>query len=163
MTEPNENIQRLAAILTLLVSLAASLLLAGHWNHLRLEALATQQKLDLLERRTTLATLDSVSLPPNRTLSICNDTAAEIAVSALTAIYWDSSGRLRTFNSAKNQWHTWRIAARTTQPLKLTQQNSSVWDGSAVFYAMDLVQPGRNLLLSGTSDDLRMGCIRIGD
>jgi|SRR5580658_1303855 hypothetical protein len=160
MMESAGSAQKVAAILILLVSLAASVVLAVRWHSLSSEVQAASERLAESRDRAAVATLDSASLPPNRILSVCNNSPEEITVSAVTAFYWDGHGQLKNFNSAKNQWHTWRIGAGTTQALSLTQQNAAtVWDGSVIYYAMELNRQGKDMLLSGTSDDLRNGCI----
>jgi hypothetical protein len=159
MKESTIGGQKVAAILLMLLSLAVCVLLAVHWTGLEKELQDEREKLAQSNSRSALATLDSVALPPNRTLSVCNNSPGEITISALVAFYWDANGKLRNFNSARNQWHTWPIRAGEREQLSLTQHDSTVWDGSAFFYAIDMNRQGKDLLLSGTSDDLKNGCI----
>lgn len=157
------NSQKIAAILMLLASLAASAVLAVRWRNLHAELQTANEKQAVSTNRAALATFDNVSLPTNRRLTVCNNSLEEATVSAVTAFYWDANGKLKNFNSAKNQWHTWRISAGATQPLSLIEANGAGWDGSVVFYAMDIHRQGKDSLLSGTSEDLKSGCIRAAE
>ena len=161
MTKTQSGAGKVAAVLLTIVSLAASGLLAVRCYRLRDEVNAENQIFVQTRERMALATLDSFSLPPNRSMAVCNKSAKDITISALTTIYVNSQGKLRNFNSAKDQWHTWLIPAGSKQFLDMRKQGISIWDGSVVFYAMDIGREPQSLLVSGTSDNLKSGCISL--
>lgn len=153
--------QKFGSIVVLLVSLAAFAGLGARWFQLHNEQEEAQSELTRLQNQTALATLDSVVLPPNRALSLCNDSAQDLTVSAVAAVYWDKQGKLANFSSAAEQWHTWRLPAKQPAKLDLTG-GAAPWDGSVIFYAADIDGLGKGVLISGTSDDLKNGCVHVG-
>jgi len=153
------SIQKTVAIAVIIISLAASATLAVRTDTLQADVQKATVTLAESKHKAALAIIDSGSLPPNRGLTICNSWPETATISALTASYWDRQGKLRTFNSAKHEWHTWEVPAGATKSIALAELNGSGWDGSVVFYAMDLSNHGKGTLLSGTSDDLKSGCI----
>jgi hypothetical protein len=155
------TIHKIAASIVIVVTLGACVVLAIHGQSLRAEVQATTDTVAESQHRAALALIDSGSLPSNRPLSICNNSTEEITVSSVTAVYWDAQGALKNFNSAKHQWHMWRVSAGATEPLNLLESDGTGWDGSVVFYAMDLHRQSKDMLLSGTSDDLKDGCIAV--
>lgn len=153
--------QKFGAIVALCLSLAASAALGARWFQLHNEQAEAQSELTKLQNQAALSTLDSVALPPNRALSLCNDSAQDLTVSDVAAVYWDKQGKLANFSSAAEQWHTWRIRAKQPAKLDLTS-GAAPWDGSVVFYAADIDGLGKGMLVSGTSDDLKNGCVHVG-
>jgi streptogramin lyase len=139
--------------------MAASLLLAARAYSLWSDADKANHSLALTRNRSAMATLDSFSLPANQKVEVCNQGDKEITISAVTAFYSDARGKLRNFNSALSQWHAWKIPAASRQVLSLADNGSSVWDGSAVFYSLEIELNGKHEVLTGTSEDLRNGCI----
>ncbi len=160
MMQTGSNSQKVVAVTMLLVCLAVSILLGVRCYGLYTGTGDLQKMLAQAKDRAAMETLNSISLPPNRKLTVCNNSPADITISAVAAVYWDVQGKLKNFNSAKEQWHTWRLSSGSTQQLNLTQQDGTAWDGSIVFYAMDVNRQGKDLLVSGTSDDLKGGCIQ---
>jgi hypothetical protein len=165
MIQTQSGIGKAGGILFAILSLVASGLLAVRYYRLRAEVIAQHDMLAWSRNRAALATLDSFSLPPNRKMAVCNHSGEVSAITALTAFYTDSHGKLQIFNSGSNQWHTWAISAGSNQKLNLAKDGATIWDGSVVFYAMDIGhsggQQGKTQLLSGTSDDLVSGCISL--
>jgi hypothetical protein len=148
-------------ILLAALSLAASGMLALHFYRLQSDTGTTTEVIEKLKNHEALATLDNFSLPANRIMTVCNNSGGDVTVSTLTAFYIDSHGTLNDFSSASNQWHTWRIPAGSKQRLDLHDAAHTVWDGSTVFYAMDASRDRKTQLLSGTSEDLKNGCLAI--
>ena len=161
MMETRSSERKIAAISLVILSLTACGLLMAQCYRLRGEAGSAKEALAQSRNRAALTTLDSFSLPLNRKMAVCNETGTGVTISALTAFYIDDDGSLRNYNSASNKWHTWRIAAGSHQMLDDTGQGGTAWNGSALFYAMDLGGPGESALLSGTSEDLSRGCIAL--
>jgi hypothetical protein len=161
MIPGRSNGGKLVPALLAVVSLAASGILALQFFRLHAAADTATESVEKLKNHEALATLDSFSLPANRVMTVCNNSGRDAAISALTAFYVDSHGTLRSFSSASNQWHTWRLVAASKQKLDLRDAGRTVWDGSAVFYAMDVDREGKSQLLAGTSEDLRNSCLDI--
>lgn len=159
MNNSGHTAGRPIAIILVFLSLIASALLAMRCYRLRTEFNAESETLARTRNSAAMVTLESFSLPPNRKMEVCNNSGEAITISALTASYTDPRGRPLNFNSASNQWHAWSIPAGSRQKLDLTEHGAAVWDGSVIFYAMYIARQGKELMLSGTSDDLRNGCI----
>jgi hypothetical protein len=161
MNGVQSGVTKAVAVGLAVISLAVSAMLALHCFRLSSEVKAVTGIVAQSRNRTALATLDGFSLPANRKLQVCNDSGADITISALTAFYTDSHGKLRNFNSATNQWHEWHIPGKSRQQLDLAQNGGTAWDGSVVFYAMDFSRKGKSFMLTGTSDDLSSGCVSL--
>jgi hypothetical protein len=112
--------------------------------------------------RTATSTLNRLSLPPARALAVCNDSSAELKVAVVTAVYLDPHGSLASQNSASEDWRSWTIPAGSKERFAdagLAQTTG--WDGTAVFYAIDVASGDTQRMFSGTSGDLADGCIHI--
>lgn len=147
------------AVALLVISAAVCAFLGVRLVSLHGREAQAQRRLSEVRGRAALSTLDSMTLPVNRPMAVCNDADRPLTVTAVAATYWDGEGKLQNFSSAAAQWHTWQVGGRESQKLALSGEPDSSWDGSAVFYAMDVSRDGRSALLAGTSDDLRDGCI----
>jgi hypothetical protein len=150
----------LPALLSAL-SLAASGVLALHFYRLQSDAGAATALVEKVKNHEALATLENFSLPANRIMTVCNNSGRDVTISTLTALYIDPRGQLRNFSSASNQWHTWRVPAGSKQKLDLHDAAQTVWDGSAIFYAMDVSREGKSQLAAGTSEDFTNGCLAV--
>lgn len=146
-----------------LIALALTVIAALAVRCAQLQSYVSTESASLaqLQKRDALAAFDRFTLPPNRKLSVCNESAKEVTISALTAVYIDAHGNPATFNSASDQWRVWKIPAGSTRSLSLASSGSPAWDGSAVFFAMDIGSGNADQLVAGTSADLRSGCLRL--
>ncbi len=150
-----------SAIVLAILALTASGFLIARYVVLRDEVLHESGLLELKKSRAATAALNAFALPANRKLAVCNTSEVEASITAVVAFYTDREGVLRNFNSAANQWPAWAVAANATRKIDFASGGSKVWDGSVIFYAMDVTVQGENRLLSGTSDDLKTGCIAL--
>lgn len=150
---------RAVPIVLIVFSLLAIALLAARDARLQAGLRAENEALAEARNREANAVFDRLDLPPNRRLTVCNASKNDLTISALTAIYIDAGGRSAIFNSASHQWRTWRIPSNAGE--RELAAPESGWDGSAVFFAMDVESDGKRRLISGTSDDLAGGCIRL--
>jgi hypothetical protein len=151
---------RLAPAALLVATCAVCGVLGFRWQSLHAAERDAVAQLQSARSRETLATLDAGSLPPNRSLRLCNDSRETATVTGLGAVYWAPDGSLATFNSGQANWHEWTVAPGKEESLALDGQDGSAWSGPAVFYAMDLEAGSHHTLVAGTSDDLRGGCVR---
>jgi hypothetical protein len=161
MFESKRNDGKAGAIVLIVFSLVALAVLGTRQVQLQDELRDENATLVQSRNRAAAAAFDRLALPPNRKLTVCNQSGKDLTISALTAVYIDKEGRPSTFNSAINQWHAWRIQAGSTEMLGLDDEPGAGWDGSALFYAIEVSGEHGTELLSGTSDDLKGGCIRL--
>ena len=140
---------------------AAIALMSTRYVQLRSELVATNHSLVETRSRVSSAVSNRLALPPNRRLTVCNGGDVDATISAVTANYIDGKGKPATYNSAGDDGRTWTIAARSRLTLDAMEASGTPWDGSVIFYAMDVVSAGKSQLLAGTSEDLKDGCIRL--
>jgi hypothetical protein len=160
-SEAGARVGTASAIVLAILALAASGFLVARYVVLREELRRASAALELKKSRAATAALDAFALPANRKLAVCNTSGAEATITAVAAFYTDREGVLRNFNSAASQWPTWTVAANATRKIDFSPRGVQVWDGSVLFYAMDVTVQGQSRLLSGTSDDLKTGCIAL--
>ncbi|HKF47728.1 MAG TPA: hypothetical protein VKB38_10255 [Terracidiphilus sp.] len=115
-------------------------------------------RLEQERNAAAVTTLNSIALPANAPLSLCNQTRDHAQVTALAGIYSVPNGDFNIFNSARDQWRTWDVPAGARVPLDLRE---SGWNGQALFYAIDVNAGGKRQLLTGTSRDLHGGCVNL--
>ena len=151
---------KVIAMAVLALALASSIWLGIRWMKLRGEAAAAAAQLDQARNASAEATLNSMALPANGKLSVCNDAHDRMQITALAGVYTDAHGALRVFNSAKETWRTWEIAPGAESHLTM-QQDGAGWDGQALFYAMDVAGAGGEQMLAGTTKNLISGCIAL--
>jgi hypothetical protein len=149
-----------ALALASLAVLALVVLGARQWQ-LRVELRTASGELAQAKQRAAEGTYNRLALPPNRKLTVCNVSGSDMTIASVGAVYMDSVGRPVTFNSASSQWRTWKIPAGATRSLDAAEAGGAGWDGSTVFYAMEIDGQGGSRLVSGTSGDLKSGCIRL--
>lgn len=153
----------ISALVLAVLALAASGCLAVRFVALRAELMRETRALEQTKSLAAKAALDTFALPANRKLAVCNASGADATITAVAAFYTDREGVLRNFNSAANQWPVWTLAANSTRKIDFSSGGTEAWDGSVLFYAIDVTVEGGNRLLSGTSDDLKSGCIALSN
>ena len=159
MTIRTQSGGRTAALTLAALAALTCAVLAVRCLRLQADLGAERRRLDDAKNQTVQATFDRLALPPNQKIAVCNRSGSDITVSALTAVYIDAEGKPETFNSASDRWRTWTVPAGATR--NLDAAGDAGWDGSAVFYAMDTTGGGQERLLTGTSADLKNGCIEL--
>jgi hypothetical protein len=143
----------------LLISALALLAIGSRWMNLRDRLTHAEQDAAAAQDLSTRSLLRGFSLPVNKPLHLCNQTGTEVKVVALSAAYWTTDGKVGEFNSAEHDWHQWQLERGQTE----TMQLENAWDGSAIFYAVEVQKGnGSRTLLTGTPDnsDAR-GCVTI--
>jgi hypothetical protein len=158
-SEPNGA--RAGAIVLNVIGVVAIALMAARCMQLHGELAAAAQSLAETRSQTALAVSNRFALPPNRQLAVCNGGDTDATISAVTANFIDDKGKPATYNSASGEGHTWKIAARSRITLEDAEAGAPVWNGSAIFFALDVVSAGKSRLLAGTSEDLKSGCIQL--
>jgi hypothetical protein len=143
------------------LGVAAVTFMAARYVQLHGELTAVDHSLAETRSHAASAISNRLALPPNRRLAVCNGGDGDAIISALTANYIDGKGTPVTYNSASGEGHTWKIAAGSRLTLDAVDAGVPVWDGMAIFYAMDVVSAGKSRLLTGTSEDLKNGCIQL--
>jgi hypothetical protein len=143
------------------VATLAALTTGSRWWGLRNDLAAAQRASERSRNQATQSILGGFSLPVNRPLRICNQAGAELKIPALAVSYWGRDGRLKQFNSAEQDWHTWTLARGEDKTIRF--DGADPWDGSTIFYAVEVERAGGGRsLIAGTSDDLKANaCIDI--
>jgi len=143
---------------SLLAVLAVAAMLVSGWRFVSLNAKLSEarQAQSEAESLTSRAIVDRLSLPANRPLQICNH-GGEGKVTALAAFYWTQDGTIEQFNSAKEGWFTWLLPAGKTVPMQWTDGSQRLWDGAAIFYAVEVQRGTQTQLIAGTSANLDGG------
>lgn len=111
--------------------------------------------------RAATSALNRLSLPPARPLAVCNDSSLAITIPVLTAVYSGPRGAFVTYNSASDNWRSWNISAGSVEKFAHPGAAAGGWDGSAIFFAVDVVVGDTQRMLAGTSGDLAGGCLHI--
>jgi hypothetical protein len=161
MHKSGQSRARAGAIVLNVFGVAAIALMAARYVQLHGEFAAADHSLAETRSHAALAISNRLALPPNRRLAVCNEGDTDATISALTSNYIDGKGKPVTYNSASGEGHTWKIAAGSRLILEDVEAGAPVWDGSAIFYAIDVVSAGKSRLLAGTSEDLKSGCIQL--
>lgn len=102
----------------------------------------------------------SLSLLQNGRLAVCNQTSDKITIDSLTVTYRDQN-RYRTFNTAFHDYATWEVPAGARLKLALRRGEDVIWDGSVLFYSMNLTYKGNDYLVAGTWSEIQEGCIAL--
>ncbi len=131
---------------------------------LELQAELHNEMAHLAEQRLAAAAsaVNRLSLPPARPLSVCNDTSTQLNVPVVTALYLGPGATFLSYNSASDDWRSWTIPPHSMKRfVDAGAVQRTGWDGSAVFYAIELASGGTPHMFSGTSNDLAKGCLHI--
>ena len=147
---------RIGAMSLAAIAGAVAVLLGFRYTQLGAQIRSQSQDFAQARGRGAVAIANRLALPPNRQLAVCNDTPLDATIAAVTSVYIGQSGKPATYSSANERWRTWSIPAGSRLAF-----DAPGWDGSALFYAIDVDNSGTNQLLAGISDDLSGGCIRL--
>jgi hypothetical protein len=145
-------------VVSLLAALAVAAMLVSGLRFVTLNATLSEAR-QAQNEATTLssrAIVDRLSLPANRPLQICNR-GGEGKVTALASFYWTQDGTIEQFNSAQENWFTWPLPAGKTVPMQWTDGSQRLWDGSSIFYAVEVQRGNATQLIAGTSANLDGG------
>ncbi|MGA3035609.1 MAG: hypothetical protein ABSD70_20175 [Terracidiphilus sp.] len=156
MKERGIDAGRIGAIALAVLAAGVSVLLGVHYRQLDAELTSQRQVFAQAKNGGAVAIANRLALPPNRRLAVCNDSSSNTTISSVAAVYIGQSGKPEIYSGANEQWRTWSVPARSRLALGATD-----WDGSALFYAMNVSNADKSQLLAGVSDDLRSGCIRL--
>ena len=101
-------------------------------------------------------TLDDLSLPQNRALTLCNQTDGDAEVRTLAVAYWDDAGRLRTLNALNHGWTPFLLPRGATKGVQLEG-----WPGKYAMYSIEVSAKNKAQLYVGTSETSSGTCIQI--
>jgi hypothetical protein len=157
----NERLERFMSRFMLIAALAVCTWLGWKQVQLREESQTVEAELNKIRDNAAVATLNNLAIPSSRVLSVCNGTEAPLKINAVAAVYGGNRGDLKVFNSARQGWQTWTVPAHRKQPMQLNSSDGG-WPGFALFYAMDVEEPGgTERMLAGTAEDLTGPCISL--
>lgn len=152
---------RVTAIGLVACSVLAGAMLAARAVQLQGELNKETGDLAKQHSRAVTSALNRLSLPPARPLAVCNDSSMAITITALTAMYSGPRGAFVTYNSASDNWHSWTISAGSVERFADPGAAAGGWDGSAFFFAVDVVMGDTQRMFAGTSGDFASGCLHI--
>jgi hypothetical protein len=126
----------------------------------------TQRHLAAVEAQANMAAqASSLTLAENGRMKVCNTSSRPVEIRQLGVGYWDLKGHLQTFESSHVLRQGWTVASDSEQNLSWTPADSGQhpggWDGSVLFYFLDIEQQGKQYILSGTWSDVDHGCLAI--
>jgi serine/threonine protein kinase len=106
----------------------------------------------------------------NGRMKVCNPSSLPIQIRQLAIAYWDKNNQLRSFANGADQARGWTVAPNSEQRLSWTpadanssrtNQKIDAWDGSVLFYFLDIEQGDRQYLLSGAWSNALHGCLAL--
>jgi hypothetical protein len=103
----------------------------------------------------------SLSLLKNGLFQVCNQSSEAIKITALAVTYRDREDHLKTFNSSFYNWVSWDLVRGARKPLYFERAGEMVWDGSVLFYAVNLTHKGNDYFIAGAWRDVKDGCLQI--
>jgi hypothetical protein len=102
----------------------------------------------------------SLSLLQNGWFVVCNQTSEKVTIDSLTVTYRDQD-HYRTFNTAFHDYVTWDVQPGRRLKLSLKRGEDVIWDGSVLFYSMNLTYKGNDYLLAGVWNEVQGDCIAL--
>jgi len=123
------------------------------------------QRTQLEEMTAKLAALEKTqaSAPKpveNGTFKLCNETASPVSIKWLAVTYRDAPDSFKTFNSAFVPQKVWSVPARQDMELQYRNGDRRDWDGSVVFYALELEHQNQMYNVAGAWSALSGDCFR---
>jgi len=118
----------------------------------------------LMDYRTamTRSALSRPILPENVPLTVCNQGAQPAELLGVVSSFRDpGTSAMRTFNSSSFGNHSWQLPPHSRQTLRLEQDGATVWDGSTVFFALELRRDGKDSLQTGDASRVSDGCAAV--
>lgn len=115
----------------------------------------------LADEGTPAGPVHSSEVLANGTLRVCNASSEPLTVNELAAAYWSREQRLRVFSSPSFTHSGWVVAPASSQALSWPSGESSVWDGSVLFYFLRVQKGNREYIVTGRWDAEGEGCLHL--
>lgn len=97
----------------------------------------------------------------NGAFQVCNVSPKPLDIRELAVAYWDASHKLNVFTSSAYTQTGWVIAPASSQRLSWSLGDSTVWDGSALFYFVRAQRGQKEFVISGRWNGDVQGCLHL--
>jgi hypothetical protein len=102
----------------------------------------------------------SLGLLQNGTFQVCNESSDVIKITLLGVTYRDREDKLKTFNKSFYDWEGWDVPRGSRKTFQFKKDGNTVWDGSVLFYAVNLIHKGNEYFVAGPWRDVKDGCLQ---
>ncbi len=144
------------------VSVGLCIVLLMHMQAVRTATLNSRTELDRYRAEAVANSLNRPSLAANVPLTVCNNSAEPIDILAvISSFHTAQRAALTTFNSSSGGSHIWHVAPHSTETLRVDEGGRTVWDGSTVFYALEVRSGSRDSLHAGAAKADAQGCVAV--
>jgi hypothetical protein len=144
------------------VCVGVCVVLLMHASTIRTAMLNSRAELTRYRGEAVANSLNRPLLAANMPLKVCNNSAEPVDVLAvISSFHTAQQAALTTFNSSSGGGHTWHIAPHSTETLHEEEDGQTVWDGSTVFYALEVRSGGRESLQAGAAKVDAQGCVAV--
>ncbi len=97
-----------------------------------------------------------------RYLDVGNRSIKPVRIEAVVAMYRDGDGKLRSVHTGLLGYPHWDVRPASRVSIDVVRGSADDWDGSATFYAMQVLYDGAEpFLMAGVISDLKDGCVNL--
>jgi hypothetical protein len=95
-------------------------------------------------------------------LEVCNRSSKAVRVESVAVMYRESDGKMKTVHSGTFGYPSWTVQAGGRTRLQVLRGGADDWDGSASFYAIQLIYEGAEpFIVTGLLSDTKEGCVNL--
>jgi hypothetical protein len=156
---PAQGPAKTGLTLPILILLMIAVVSAAAAAFFGLKLLKTDEGAKILEQQFQKAqtektsAVERLSLLEQGAFCIQNNSKEPFKITILLATYLKQNGKYATFHSGLHNYPTWEVRPRQKLKLEYVKGGDMIWDGTTLYYAMEVEYKGYKLLVSGTWQD----------